>query len=219
MPHLIWLIQNNFPPLKWVGARRAVQVRLAGSVHFCPIQSAPASYASVALLLWWLGTRPSGLAIKDLAVAIRCHPPSSGLFVLAADGGADLRRGGETHATRLALEYSGAQSFAGHAAQLGQDRFATLQREGDGDRGAVRSARIDLQSRRALLISRYATAPRITLLFGLAGDAAAAEWRAKTTAPLRISCGPIRFGCDRDGLHAGASDRLFGLFQVSLARG
>lgn len=65
VPHLVWLIQNDFPPLRWVGARRAVQGASGWMKSFLSYCLGTVSYASAPLLLWWLGTRPSAAAVQD----------------------------------------------------------------------------------------------------------------------------------------------------------
>ena len=65
MPHLVWLIQNQFPPLRWIGARRAAESFGFWLRAFLSYTIGTVAYASPALILYVLGTRPSRAAIVE----------------------------------------------------------------------------------------------------------------------------------------------------------
>ena len=70
-PHIYWLVVHDFPPLRWVGTRRAsLSVRNWFS-GFASFALGPFAYASATLILYWLGARPS----PRRPCRIRCGPP------------------------------------------------------------------------------------------------------------------------------------------------
>ena len=65
VPHLVWLIQNDFPPLRWVGVRRTAHSPIFWWRAFTNYILGTVAYGSAAVLLFLLGTRPSSAAIWD----------------------------------------------------------------------------------------------------------------------------------------------------------
>jgi 4-amino-4-deoxy-L-arabinose transferase-like glycosyltransferase len=65
VPHLIWLVENHFPPLHWIGTRRTAEtvfdfVRSLSEYTFGTI-----GYAALAVILVALVIHPSGKAVRD----------------------------------------------------------------------------------------------------------------------------------------------------------
>lgn len=191
MPHLMWLIQNNFPPLKWVGERRAVQGPAGWFRSFLFYTMGTVSYASVALLLWWLGTRPAGSAIKDSqwpsdairrrAVYLFWLPMVVPILVAA------LRP------TQLVSLWNIPALNLLPVILLSSDKIV-LPRFSVKVMAIVALcvplAMIPIAPGVAYFKLRNG-AENYALYSGLVGNAAAAEWHARTTAPLRILAGPF----------------------------
>lgn len=64
-PHIWWLVAHDFPPLRWVGTRRASLSVLDWFSGFFSYTAGALGYAVVTLILYRLGTRPSRDAIAD----------------------------------------------------------------------------------------------------------------------------------------------------------
>jgi 4-amino-4-deoxy-L-arabinose transferase-like glycosyltransferase len=64
-PHAIWLVWEDFPPLTWVGTRRLANSVSDLLLSFGGFIAGTVGYASVALLLVLVFTRPSRAAIAD----------------------------------------------------------------------------------------------------------------------------------------------------------
>jgi hypothetical protein len=81
LPHAVWLVEENFPPLRWIGARRTAQsafdfLRSLGEYSFGTL-----GYVSMALILVVLFVRPSGRAVRDSWLAMEAaRRPATILF-------------------------------------------------------------------------------------------------------------------------------------------
>jgi 4-amino-4-deoxy-L-arabinose transferase-like glycosyltransferase len=64
-PHAVWLVQENFPPIRWVTARRGAASMLDALRALGEYLGGTAAYAAPALLLAVIFTRPSWAAVKD----------------------------------------------------------------------------------------------------------------------------------------------------------
>jgi 4-amino-4-deoxy-L-arabinose transferase-like glycosyltransferase len=191
MPHLIWLIQNNFPPLKWVGVRRAVQGPADWFGAFLSYSLGTVGYASVALLLWWLGTRASGSAIKDSlwpSDAIRRRAVY--LFWLPMVVPVIVAIVRPTQLISLwnipALNLLPAILLSSDKIVLPRFSVKVMAIVALG----VPLALIPIAPGVAYFKLRHG-AENYALYSALAGNAAAAEWHAKTSAPLQILAGPF----------------------------
>ncbi len=65
LPHAIWLVQENFPPLQWIGARRAALSAFDFVRSLSEYSFGTLGYAAPALVLVALTVRPSGAAVRD----------------------------------------------------------------------------------------------------------------------------------------------------------
>jgi 4-amino-4-deoxy-L-arabinose transferase-like glycosyltransferase len=72
LPHGIWLVYENFPPLRWIATRRSTHSALDFLGSFTEYSAGTIGYASVALLLVAILIRPSMHAVRDSAFA--CGP-------------------------------------------------------------------------------------------------------------------------------------------------
>lgn len=64
-PHIWWLVQNDFPPLRWVGTRRTALSLGDWLEGFGSFVLSPFAYAAATLILYGLGTRPSRQGLAD----------------------------------------------------------------------------------------------------------------------------------------------------------
>lgn len=64
-PHIWWLVAHDFPPLRWVGTRRASLSVANWFSGFASFAFGPFAYAAATLILYWLGTRPSREGVAD----------------------------------------------------------------------------------------------------------------------------------------------------------
>jgi 4-amino-4-deoxy-L-arabinose transferase-like glycosyltransferase len=65
LPHAVWLVQENFPPLNWIAARRAALSARDFLRSLAEYSFGTIGYASVALVLAAFLFRPSGAAVRD----------------------------------------------------------------------------------------------------------------------------------------------------------
>ena len=65
LPHVIWLVRENFPPLTWVAARRVSESWLDWGRTLAGYVLGTIGYGSAALLVGFLLARPSRAAIRD----------------------------------------------------------------------------------------------------------------------------------------------------------
>ena len=65
LPHLFWLIENNFPPLNWLGERRTAASLLDFVRSLSEYSFGTLGYAAPAIVLVALIVRPSGEAVRD----------------------------------------------------------------------------------------------------------------------------------------------------------
>jgi 4-amino-4-deoxy-L-arabinose transferase-like glycosyltransferase len=191
LPHLIWLIQNNFPPLQWVGARRSARSAAFWWRAFASFTLGTAAYASGAILLYVLGTRPSLAAIKDSlwpsdparrrAVFLFWTPILAPLPIAAA------------RAMQLVSLWNIPALNLLPVLLLGSDKIM-LPRYSVKVMAIVALcfplAMIPVAPGVAYFKLRHG-AENYSLYAGLAGQAAAAQWHATTSAPLRILAGPF----------------------------
>ena len=141
VPHLVWLIQNDFPPLRWVGVRRTAHSPIFWWRAFTNYILGTVAYGSAAVLLFF--ARDAAVVSGDLGFALAFRPdapPPHNTALLGSPACTADRCDRAQHTADFAMEYSGAQSAARRAPELGQDQASALQREGDGDRGAELSA-------------------------------------------------------------------------------
>src|SRR5262249_47236389 len=78
LPHLIWLVQENFPPFTWVAVRRLSNSWLDWGRTLVGYLLGTIGYGGAALLLGFVLTRPSRTAIRD------CWLPSNPMRRIAA---------------------------------------------------------------------------------------------------------------------------------------
>jgi Dolichyl-phosphate-mannose-protein mannosyltransferase len=64
-PHIWWLVQNDFPPLRWVATRRTALSLLDWFEGFGSFVVSPFAYAVAILILYVLGTRPTRAGVAD----------------------------------------------------------------------------------------------------------------------------------------------------------
>ena len=64
-PHIYWLVVHDFPPLRWVGTRRASLSARNWFSGFASFALGPFAYGSATLILYWLGARPSREGLAD----------------------------------------------------------------------------------------------------------------------------------------------------------
>lgn len=191
LPHLVWLIQNSFPPLNWVGARRAAHSPIFWWRAFFSYTLGTAGYASAAIVLYWLGTGPSLAAIKDSVwpseslqrrVLWLFWIPLFAPILVAAARGMQLVSLWNIPALNLL------------PVLLLSSNKVTLPRYSLKVMAVVALcfpiAMIPIAPGVAYYKLRYG-AENYSLYAGLAGNAAAEEWRAATSAPLRILAGPF----------------------------
>lgn len=65
LPHVVWLVANDFPPLRWIGVRRAALSVFDFLRSLSEYSFGTLGYASVALILVAVIVRPSGNAVRD----------------------------------------------------------------------------------------------------------------------------------------------------------
>jgi hypothetical protein len=65
LPHAIWLIEKNFPPLTWIGPRRASKSIWDFANSLTEYVFGTIGYGAVAIILVALLARPSGKAVRD----------------------------------------------------------------------------------------------------------------------------------------------------------
>jgi 4-amino-4-deoxy-L-arabinose transferase-like glycosyltransferase len=65
LPHAVWLVQENFPPLNWIATRRAALSATDFLRSLAEYSFGTIGYASVAIVLVGLLFRPSGAAVRD----------------------------------------------------------------------------------------------------------------------------------------------------------
>jgi 4-amino-4-deoxy-L-arabinose transferase-like glycosyltransferase len=66
MPHLAWLIDQNFPPMRWVTPRRAVNTPGDALHSYAKYVASSAAYAGVAFFVAVAAVRPSLVAWRDI---------------------------------------------------------------------------------------------------------------------------------------------------------
>ena len=190
-PHLVWLIQNHFPPLTWIGARRSADTFAFWLRSFLSYTLGTFAYSLPALVLYGLGTRPSGAAIRDslwpsdpvrrraailfwvpliapLAVAIVRAMQLVSLWNIPA---LNLLPVLLLSSPRISLPRFSVKVMA--IVALGLPLVMLLAAPGV-----------------AYYKVRYGT-ENYGLYARLAGEVLAAEWKTSTTAPLRIVAGPF----------------------------
>ena len=191
VPHLVWLIQNDFPPLRWVGVRRTAHRPIFWWRAFTNYILGTVAYGSAAVLLFLLGTRPSSAAIWDsLWPSDRMRRRTIPLYwvpLLASLIVAIVR-----NIQLISLWNIPALNLL-PVVLLNSDRIKL-------PRFSVKVMAIVALSFPLAMIPvapcvayykiRYG-AENHSLFAGLAGNAAAAQWHAKTSAPLRILAGPF----------------------------
>jgi 4-amino-4-deoxy-L-arabinose transferase-like glycosyltransferase len=64
-PHVVWLIANDFPPLKWVGTRRTSQSLLDALRSLSEYSLGTLGYCALALIVYVIYVRPSRAALRD----------------------------------------------------------------------------------------------------------------------------------------------------------
>jgi 4-amino-4-deoxy-L-arabinose transferase-like glycosyltransferase len=64
-PHIWWLVAHDFPPMRWVTQRRTATSLRDWLEGFGGFTFSPLAYAIVALILYYLGTRPSRAGLAD----------------------------------------------------------------------------------------------------------------------------------------------------------
>jgi 4-amino-4-deoxy-L-arabinose transferase-like glycosyltransferase len=65
VPHLIWLIENHFPPLNWIGTRRTADTAFDFVRSLSEYSFGTIGYAAPAIVLVALLIHPSGKAVRD----------------------------------------------------------------------------------------------------------------------------------------------------------
>ncbi len=65
LPHAVWLVRENFPPLNWIATRRAALSAADFLRSLAEYSFGTIGYASVAIVLVALLFRPSGAAVRD----------------------------------------------------------------------------------------------------------------------------------------------------------
>jgi len=65
VPHLIWLFENHFPPLNWIGARRTADTVFDFMRSLSEYTFGTIGYAAPAVILVALVIHPSGKAVRD----------------------------------------------------------------------------------------------------------------------------------------------------------
>lgn len=66
-PHVVWLIKNDFPPMKWVGTRRASQSIFDAIGSLSEYSFGTLGYCALALIVFGLYVRPSLAGLRDSA--------------------------------------------------------------------------------------------------------------------------------------------------------
>jgi hypothetical protein len=66
-PHVVWLVKNNFPPLNWVGTRRASQGVLDALGSLMEYSLGTLGYCAIALIVFAIYVRPSRTGLRDSA--------------------------------------------------------------------------------------------------------------------------------------------------------
>lgn len=191
LPHLVWLIQNNFPPLNWVGARRSAHNATFWWRAFFSYTLGTVAYASAALILYCLGTQPSLAAIKD---ALWPRQPARRRVMwlfwipLLAPVSIAFARGMQLVSlwNIPALNLLPVLLLSSNKVALPRYSVKVM---------AIVAlcfsvGMIMVAPGVAYYKLRYG-AESYSLYAGLAGNAAAAEWHATTSAPLRILAGPF----------------------------
>jgi 4-amino-4-deoxy-L-arabinose transferase-like glycosyltransferase len=70
LPHVAWLVDNDFPPLRWVETRRGAQSVADFVGSLTEYSAGTAGYAAVALVLAAVLMRPSRKALRDSLFAV-----------------------------------------------------------------------------------------------------------------------------------------------------
>ncbi len=65
VPHLVWLVNNHFPPLNWIGVRRTADSVFDFFRSLSEYSFGTIGYAAPAVILVALVIRPSGEAVRD----------------------------------------------------------------------------------------------------------------------------------------------------------
>jgi len=65
VPHLIWLVENRFPPLHWIGTRRTAETVFDFTRSLSEYSFGTIGYAAPAVILVALVIHPSGNAVRD----------------------------------------------------------------------------------------------------------------------------------------------------------
>jgi hypothetical protein len=65
LPHLVWLVENHFPPLNWIGTRRTAETVSEFLRSLSEYSFGTIGYAAPAIVLVALLIHPSGKAVRD----------------------------------------------------------------------------------------------------------------------------------------------------------
>jgi 4-amino-4-deoxy-L-arabinose transferase-like glycosyltransferase len=65
VPHLIWLVENHFPPLNWIATRRTAETVFDFMRSLSEYSFGTIGYAAPAVVLVALVIHPSGKAVRD----------------------------------------------------------------------------------------------------------------------------------------------------------
>ena len=81
LPHVVWLVQNDFPPMRWVTTRRAANSVLDYLDSLTEYSAGTLGYAAIALMLSVVLFRPTRAAIRDSWFALEpVRRPATLLF-------------------------------------------------------------------------------------------------------------------------------------------
>jgi len=81
LPHVVWLVQNDFPPMRWVTTRRAANSVLDYLDSLTEYSAGTLGYAAIALMLSVILFRPTRAAIRDSWFALEpVRRPATLLF-------------------------------------------------------------------------------------------------------------------------------------------
>ncbi len=138
LPHVIWLIAEDFPPITWVMTRRLAQSGWDFLHSLAEYVFGTIGYGAVAIILVAILIRPTGAAVRDSWFATRAGAPPGHGAVLDAAWSADRCRARIADQPAVDLEYACLQFAAGHDAGFPArrgiaDRGAAPRRDRDGD--------------------------------------------------------------------------------------
>jgi 4-amino-4-deoxy-L-arabinose transferase-like glycosyltransferase len=191
LPHAVWLVREDFPPLRWIGVRRTALTVFDFVRSLSEYSFGTLGYAALALVLVALIIRPSGKAVRDSWFAMEpSRRPATLLFwtpLLLPIAVAAVK-----HTNLLSLW--NAPSLNLLPVMMLASPFVVVARQ-----AVMRIATCAI----AFTLIALAASPLVALMFlehGVENDAAYArlaaaaaegQWRQTTNAPLGIVGGPF----------------------------